>query len=122
MPPLLLHTPRLLLRTPSPADALPWAAILQEPDLARFWPGFDRARIERELVQAADVTVLTITEPEPPGAVLGAIQYDEHPDAEYRHAGIDLFLGTRWQGHGLASEALRAVLEHLISARGHHRF
>jgi len=32
----------------------------------------------------------------------GGIQYDEEHDPQYRHAGIDIYLGSRFQGRGPA--------------------
>lgn len=119
-----LRTPRLVLRSPQPDDLKPWTAILQEPEVARFWHGYDRERVHTELVSPSDVTVLAITQRADSGAagrVLGAIQYEQETEPEYRHAGIDIFLGARWQGQGLGSEAIRAVVEHLLGPLGHHR-
>ncbi len=53
--------------------------------------------------------------------VVGAIQFSEQPDAEYRHAGLDLFLGPEFHGQGLGQEAIRAVVAYLFDVRGHHR-
>jgi RimJ/RimL family protein N-acetyltransferase len=58
---------------------------------------------------------------DPDGQVAGVIQYSESPQSEFRHAGVDVFLGTRWQGRGLGPEAIRAVVEHLFGRLGHHR-
>ena len=55
------------------------------------------------------------------GAVAGAIQYAEESDPQYRSAGIDLFLGTDWQGRGLGREAIATLVRHLFAERGHHR-
>jgi aminoglycoside 6'-N-acetyltransferase len=44
---------------------------------------------------------------------------DIHTD--YRHANLDIFLATEWQGQGLGSEALRLLAGHLFDERGHHR-
>jgi len=41
--------------------------------------------------------------------------------AHYRHAGIDLFVGTAWQGRGLGPGAIRLVARYLFEVRGHHR-
>jgi aminoglycoside 6'-N-acetyltransferase len=43
------------------------------------------------------------------------------PDPRYRHAAIDIFLGGRFQDHGLGTEALRLLAGHLFDERGHHR-
>ncbi len=39
----------------------------------------------------------------------------------YRHAGIDLYLGTRGQGQGPGSEAVALLARFLCGQRGHHR-
>lgn len=119
--PTLLSS-RLLLRPLSGADAEPLAALLAEPEVSEFWPDFDLARVRKYLLDPEeDLTVLGITERERPERAIGVIQYSENPDPQYRHAGIDLFLGRDWQGRGLGSEAIRAVVDHLFRERGHHR-
>lgn len=101
------------------------AAILAEPAVARWWPGFDESRVEHELLTADAATTVWVIEARPdpaaPPAVVGAIQAWEEPDAEYRHAAIDLFLATAAQGRGLGPAAVRAVARWLIGDRGHHR-
>ena len=53
--------------------------------------------------------------------MIGSVQYYEETDPDYRHAGLDIFLGTGWQGRGLGPEALRILARHLVDERGHHR-
>ena len=55
------------------------------------------------------------------GEVAGSIQAAEEDDPDYRHAGIDLFLGSAHQGHGLGRDAIRTVMRWLFEERGHHR-
>ena len=55
------------------------------------------------------------------GVVAGSIQASEETDPDYRHAGIDLFLGPDHQGRGLGRVAIRLVARWLIDVRGHHR-
>lgn len=117
-----LRSTRLLLRPLTDADAEPLAALLAEPEVSEFWPGFDLARVRKYLLQPdEELTVFGIAERERPERAIGVIQYSESPDPQYRQAGIDLFLGRDWQGRGLGSEAIRAVVDHLLRERGHHR-
>lgn len=116
---LLLRTPRLLLRPAADADTAPLTAILAEPEVARHWPDFDGERVRKELIAPDDELTVLVIEHE--SAVIGIIQFAENADPQYRHAGIDLFLGTTWHGRGLGTEAIRAVVRHLFQARGHHR-
>lgn len=55
------------------------------------------------------------------GRVIGAIQYEEEETPMYRHAGIDVFLGTAWHGRGLGTDAVRTLATWVVDVRGHHR-
>jgi aminoglycoside 6'-N-acetyltransferase len=55
------------------------------------------------------------------GEVIGYIQFDEETDRDYRHASIDVFVGTAWQGRGLGTDAVGTLARWLIHERGHHR-
>jgi aminoglycoside 6'-N-acetyltransferase len=119
-----LSDPRVRLRPVLPEDVPFLVAILNEPSVARWWPGYDTARVEEDLLTAdAETTVWVIEATLDPAAgpeVVGAIQSWEEPNEEYRHAGIDLFLASAAQGHGLGPSAVRSVARWLIG-RGHHR-
>ncbi len=113
------------LRPVLPEDVPILVSILAEPGVARWWPGFDTARVERELLATdAETTVWAVearVNMSEPLVVVGAIQAWEEPDEEYRHAGIDLFLASAAQGCGLGPAAVLAVARWLIDERGHHR-
>ncbi|HXX30944.1 MAG TPA: GNAT family protein [Myxococcaceae bacterium] len=113
-----IRTERLTLRETQEGDLPALIAALREPDVARWWPGFDEEEARMAFLGRDDITVLTI---EHRGQVIGAIQFYEHADPGYRHAGADLFVASAWQGKGLGSEAVRGVAGHLFDARGHHR-
>ena len=42
-------------------------------------------------------------------------------DPMYRQAGIDIYLGGRFQGRGAGTEAVRLLARFLFEQRGHHR-
>lgn len=88
--------------------------------MAQWWgpqrPGVDVA--DDWLEVAAHTVVLAI---EYQGAVVGSIKCSEENDPGYRHAGIDLFLGTAWQRLGLGPDAIRTLARFLFEVRGHHR-
>jgi aminoglycoside 6'-N-acetyltransferase len=114
-----LRGQRVVLRPTQPADAPSLAAILATPEVARWWPAFDLARVELELTRGdKDVDVYAILLD---GRIVGAIQTHEESDPEFRHAGIDLFLGPEHQGVGLGPDAIRTLARYLIEERGHHR-
>lgn len=39
----------------------------------------------------------------------------------YRHAGVDIFLGHKYQGRGVGPEAIGLLARFLFERRGHHR-
>jgi aminoglycoside 6'-N-acetyltransferase len=115
---LILRGGRVALR-PTRADDLDrLLEILREPEVHAWWGGYDAERVRAELVEAKDEVVLAI---ELAGEVIGAIQYYEETEPDYRHAAIDLFLATAWHGQGLGVEAVRVLARHLVEVRGHHR-
>jgi aminoglycoside 6'-N-acetyltransferase len=118
--PLPLHGPRIVLRPPRETDLEPLSAILAEPEVAERWPGYDRERVRTELVAANpdEVTILVI---ERAGALIGAIQYGEEADPQYRHASVDILLSRSAWGQELGPEAMRTLARHLFTDRGHHR-
>lgn len=117
---IALKTPRLMLRTPQAMDLEPLSQILAEPEVAARWPVYDRDRVRSELIEVDpdDVTVLVL---ELAGEVIGAIQFGEETDPQYRHASIDILLSRSVWGQGLGPEAIRALAAHLFELRGHHR-
>jgi aminoglycoside 6'-N-acetyltransferase len=115
-----IHGQRVTLRPVVPADAAGLTAILATPEVARWWPAYDRARVDAEyLVAEDDVIVWAILIED---RLVGLIQASEENEPEFRHASIDLFLDPGVQGQGLGPDAIRAVARHLIEDRGHHRF
>ena len=52
---------------------------------------------------------------------MGLIQYHEENEPDFRHAGIDVFLAERAQGHGLGTDAVRTLANYLIDEWEHHR-
>jgi aminoglycoside 6'-N-acetyltransferase len=114
-----LRGERIVLRPLDEADALRLAELGSDPSVARWWPGVTeehvrtKARGEEEGVTGFAIVV--------DGEPAGLVQFYEEADPEYRHAGIDVYLGAPWQGRGLGTEAVRTLALHLLSERGHHR-
>jgi aminoglycoside 6'-N-acetyltransferase len=110
---------RVLLRPGFTADAAALHRIRAEPSVGLWWgPPDAEADIAAELRGESD-EVLFVVEVE--GEIAGCIQYSEETEPDYRHAGIDLYLGERHQGQGLGSEAIAVLAAYLIDERGHHR-
>lgn len=89
------------------------------PEVARWWTGYDEARVEAEfLTEEPNVSVYGIHYD---GRLVGMIQVTEEPTPDFRHASIDLFLDPSVHGRGLGPDAIRALARHLFSEHGHHR-
>jgi aminoglycoside 6'-N-acetyltransferase len=101
------------LRPVTPADLPALLAILDEPEVARWW-----RRDEWERVDEDDAVTFAIVAD---GAVVGCIQYTEETDPDYFSAAVDIFVGTAAQGRGVGPDAMRTVIAWLFDVRGHHR-
>lgn len=93
--------------------------VFADPIVAERWVGFDRQRIEEELLDPDDedlgVYVIEVEE-----ALAGLIQCGEELDPEYRSASLDIALDPVWHGSGVAVDAIRTLARDLIERRGHH--
>jgi aminoglycoside 6'-N-acetyltransferase len=110
---------RVVLRPAVPQDLPALSAILDEPEVRRWWGSRSADELRERLTGAHDDAIRLAVEVD--GEVAGLIQYDEEDDPDYRHAGIDVFLGRRWHGRGLGQDAVRTLARHLVEVRGHHR-
>jgi aminoglycoside 6'-N-acetyltransferase len=110
---------RVRLRPGRPGDAERLHAILAEPSVARWWGEPDPVPVIAEELRGGGSSVLLVVEVG--GQVAGGIQYLEENDPMYRHAGIDIYLGGRFQGRGAGREAVALLAGFLFERRGHHR-
>jgi aminoglycoside 6'-N-acetyltransferase len=88
-------------------------AIAREPEVARWWLRVDEAQLRSRPGDSFAI--------EHEGQLAGYAEVWEELDPEYRHAGIDLFLGHAYQGRGLGGDAVLTLARHLVHDRGHHR-
>ena len=90
-------------------------AIVAQPAVAAWWgeqpPDFP-------LTDEPTATRFAVLDD---GEVAGMIQYSEELEPDYRHAAIDVFVDAARHGRGLGSDAVRALADHLVAERGHHR-
>ncbi len=106
---------RVVLR-PLAEQHLPALAELgRDPEVARWWPGIDEPSLREEL--AAGLSFAIVAE----GEVAGVVQFYEELDEQFRHAGLDLFLGPPFRDRGLGTDTVRTMVRYLIHERGHHR-
>lgn len=115
----MLAGSQVVLRPGGPADLDALVAIFAAPEVAAWWVGYDRSRIEAEVLHADDPneTVYVI---DVGGEVAGIVQSYEEPEEDYRTAGVDIAVGPEWHGRGIALDAIRTLARHLIDDKGHH--
>jgi aminoglycoside 6'-N-acetyltransferase len=110
---------RVTIRPGGLDDVAPLRAVLAEESVARWWGEPQSSdRIAAELRGDGSSVLLVI---EIDRQVAGGIQYHEEQDPGYRHAGIDIYLGSRYQGQGAGAEAIGLLARFLFEQRGHHR-
>ena len=107
------------IRPGQPGDAERLRAILAEPSVSRWWGVPDPLDVIEDGLRGDDEGLLLVVEIG--GEVAGGIQYSEEDDPMYRHAGIDIYLGRRFQGRGAGTEAVGLLARFLFEQRGHHR-
>jgi aminoglycoside 6'-N-acetyltransferase len=110
---------RVRIRPGRPGDAERLRAILAEPSVSRWWGAPDPLSVIEDGLRGDDEGLLLVVEAD--GEVAGGIQYSEEDDPMYRHAGIDIYLGTRFQGRGAGTEAVALLARFLFEEHGHHR-
>ncbi|WEH34286.1 aminoglycoside 6'-N-acetyltransferase [Streptomyces sp. AM 4-1-1] len=98
---------RVTLRPVADGDTDTLDRIVREPEVAAWWAAPDGY---------AKMLAVVFE-----GEVIGAVQFNEETDPEYRHAGIDIFLTARHHGKGLGTETVRTLARWLVRDRGHHR-
>jgi aminoglycoside 6'-N-acetyltransferase len=114
-----LRGDRIVLRPLTEADVDRIVELGADPEVERWWRGLTPEHVlEKARGQDEGVAVFAILVED---EVAGMIQYWEELDDEYRHAGIDLFLGAEHHGRGLGTDAVRTMARHLIVDRGHRR-
>lgn len=108
-----LEGPRLTLRPAVDDDVPAIAALLIEPTVREWWPGYDAARVRREVAGTYAIVV--------DGELAGWLHVNEEADPQYPSVWFDIALATRFQGRGYGRDALLLAIRHQIG-RGHHRF
>jgi aminoglycoside 6'-N-acetyltransferase len=116
--PTLLRGRNIVLRPLRADDVERVAEIQADPGVARWWGPPNKAELRRQAEGSDDEKAFVI---ERECELVGLIQYHEENEPDFRHAGIDVFLAERAQGHGLGTDAVRTLARYLIDERGHHR-
>ncbi len=114
--PVELNGDHVLLRPVSESDLPQLTALVNEPEVARWWGTNDEADMRLE-VSAPRVTAWAIVVD---GEVAGLVTATEEPEPDYRTVELDIFLAAALHGRGLGSDALRTALRYLFEEREHH--
>jgi aminoglycoside 6'-N-acetyltransferase len=117
--PRLLRGRNIVLRPLLSEDVERMAEIQAEPGVIRWWGSPDKPQLHRLADGSDELEKALAIEVE--SELVGLIQYHEENEPDFRHAGIDIFLAGRAQGHGLGTDAVRTLARYLIDERGHHR-
>ena len=114
-----LHGEQVVLRPIRPDDREALIDVLSDPSVVAVWDTRGPENSTDELLAGdEDWTVWAI---EVQGEFAGSIQAAENDDEDYKSAGIDIFMHSRFQGRGLGTDAVRTLARYLIQVRGHHR-
>ncbi|MGV8084250.1 MAG: GNAT family N-acetyltransferase [Coriobacteriia bacterium] len=116
--PARLAGPRVTLRPLTDADVEALAEILDDPEVAPWWPITTPEALRIDIGEDEDSVPFCI---EVGGELAGIIMYEEVLWRDYFSAGIDIALGGGWVGRGLGTEALSVLARWLFDAGGHHR-
>ena len=110
-----LRDGELLLRPAGGGDLAAIAAVLADPEVARWWGAYT----EQEIVEELDPSwVWVVCERD---RIVGWLQADEETAPNYPSVAFDIALGVSARGRGLGRRALWLALRHFVAA-GHHRF
>ncbi|HXG26896.1 MAG TPA: GNAT family protein [Candidatus Binatia bacterium] len=107
------------LRPLRPEDREALLEVLRDPSVVAIWDTRGPEHSVDELY--AGEPSWTVWAIEVDGEFAGSIQASEVDDEDYKSAGIDIFMHSRFQGRGLGTDAVRTLARYLIEARGHHR-
>ncbi|MDQ6649343.1 MAG: GNAT family N-acetyltransferase [Actinomycetota bacterium] len=114
-----LQGARLVLRPGAAADVAALGLIREEASVTQWWGRPEPAEQLAAALRGDDDEVVLVIEID--GRAAGLIQFLEENEPDYRHASIDIYLGSRYQDAGLGREAIALLAAYLIDVRGHHR-
>ena len=109
-----LRGERVVLRPVRVEDAPRLVELASHPEVARWWPDLTEKEVVEKADGRGDSTGFAIVHD---GEVIGLIQYHEELDREYRHAGIDLFVGALYQDRGLGIPGTRPLTKRQLATR-----
>lgn len=115
----ILRGELVTLRPIRPDDRGVLLDVLTDPSVVEVWDTRGPEVSADELLAGDEGWTVWAIEVE--GEFAGSIQAAEEKDPDYRHAGIDIFLHSRFQSRGLGTDAVRTLARYLLEVLGHHR-
>ncbi len=112
-----LRGDRVFLRPAVPADIPTLESIRREPSVERWWGLLEEGELATD-IEEGEGRILSI---ELAGAVVGAVQWYEEREPAFRHAGMDIYLGSDTQGRGIGTEVVRLLATWLVRDGDFHR-
>jgi aminoglycoside 6'-N-acetyltransferase len=107
------------LRPATADDVEALVAIRSTPEVYRWWRGRDDLTAE-VVADLSDMDTPTYAI-EHADRVVGAVQWGQETEPDYRHANIDIYLDPDAHGRGLGADAVRTLAAYLFTTVGHHR-
>jgi aminoglycoside 6'-N-acetyltransferase len=105
---MTIHDGDLELREFGDEDRVAIEALLEEPEVKRWWPVPDYERERGWVISVA-------------GETAGWLEHHEEPYHWYPSVAFDIFLRSDLHGRGYGRRALGLGIEH-FATKGHHRF
>lgn len=112
-----LRGDHVTLRPATVDDVEALVAIRSTPEVRRWWDMAEEEDYRAAVADELHLTYAIVAD----GEIVGAIQWYEEDDPQYRHAGMDIYLDPARSGQGLGTDAVRTLARHLTGALGHHR-
>ena len=105
----------MTLREVRQEDAEELRRIHVTPEVATWW---NQPSSRFPFDARAGTTHLTILHDD---GVAGFLEFSEEDEPDYRFASIDIYVDPARHRRGIATDALRTAIRHLVEDRGHHR-
>lgn len=114
-----LQGARTRLRPITAGDLPTLAGIARQPGVQPWWTDTTESGLRSALLDAPDTSSWTVMVD---GELAGAVSAYDVGWPPGASVGLAILLGDSWQDRGLGTEVLSAVIAHIISERGVHRF
>jgi aminoglycoside 6'-N-acetyltransferase len=105
-----------VIRRYADSDLLPLLAIVNQPEVSRWWGTWKPRDLAKEIGAATLAWTIEID-----GEPAGLVAAHEESDPDSYGVDLDVFLDSARIDRGIGSDALRQALRMLFEGRGHHR-